>query len=163
MGAGVEIASCCDLRLANTVARFGAPIAKLGFPMAPKEAALVARAVGDATARAMLLAAEVFDAKHMAAQGFLTKVLPEDQLAGHTQTLALRIAGLAPQAARMNKQTFRALNRTLAPVEYAHTAINNVASSAVTVANDAAAYAYADHAEHREGIAAFIEKRSPNF
>ena len=37
MGAGVEIASCCDLRIAGTSARFGAPIAKLGFPMAPRD------------------------------------------------------------------------------------------------------------------------------
>ncbi len=163
MGAGVEIASCCDLRLASTAARFGAPIAKLGFPMAPKEAALVARAVGDTTARAMLLAAEVFDAQHMAAQGFLTKVLPDDQLATHTQALALRIASLAPQAARMNKQTFRALNRPLAPAEYAQAAINNVANPETEDAVETTAYAYAEHAEHREGIAAFIEKRSPNF
>ncbi|MBA4262363.1 MAG: enoyl-CoA hydratase, partial [Comamonadaceae bacterium] len=43
MGAGVEIASCCDIRVAGQGARFGAPIAKLGFPMAPREAELVAR------------------------------------------------------------------------------------------------------------------------
>ena len=58
MGAGLEIASCCDIRLAGAVAKFGAPIAKLGFPMAPREAALVRGAVGDALARDMLLAAQ---------------------------------------------------------------------------------------------------------
>ena len=49
MGAGLEIASCCDLRVATPSARFGAPIAKLGFPMAPREAALVCGAVGELT------------------------------------------------------------------------------------------------------------------
>jgi len=70
MGAGVEIASTCDLRLSTDTAKFGAPIARLGFPMAPREAVLVRRAVGDMTARAMLLAAEVFTPGHMAAQAF---------------------------------------------------------------------------------------------
>lgn len=156
MGAGLEIASCCDLRLASTVARFGAPIARLGFPIAPREAALVGRAVGEMTARAMLLAADVFDAPHMHTQGFLTRVLPESHLADHVQALAQRIAALAPQAARMNKQTLRALNGRLALAGCAQCATE-------LIANDAAAYAYADSAEHREGVSAFIEKRPPGF
>ena len=48
------------LRVAGEGARFGAPIARLGFPMAPREAQLVAREVGVAVARAMLLEAAVF-------------------------------------------------------------------------------------------------------
>ena len=70
MGAGVEIASCCDVRVAGAAARFGAPIAKLGFPMAPREAQLVAAAVGDVTARQMLLEAATFTAADMLARGF---------------------------------------------------------------------------------------------
>ena len=86
MGAGLEIASCCDLRYAADTARFGAPIARLGFPMAPREAALVADAVGTTTARAMLLAAVVFDASHMARHDFLTDVLPQGALQAHCLT-----------------------------------------------------------------------------
>ena len=155
MGAGVEIASCCDLRIASTLARFGAPIARLGFPMAPREAALVAQAVGNTTARAMLLAAEVFDAPHMLARDFLLKVLPQEQLSAYTLELAQRVAALAPQAARLNKQTFRVSNRPIAPVECAQAAPELIAVNP--------AYAYANSAEHREGIAAFLDKRKPNF
>jgi len=160
MGAGLEIASCCDLRLAATDAKFGAPIARLGFPMAPKEAALVASAVGSTTARAMLLAAEVFDAAHMQSQGFLTRQMQPDGLAAHVQLIAQRIATLAPQAARMNKQTLRQ-NMPLVPVGIAQTAIKNIAIDGDIVG--ASAYAYADSAEHREGISAFLAKRSPHF
>jgi enoyl-CoA hydratase/carnithine racemase len=80
MGAGVEIASCCDIRVASEAARFGAPIAKLGFPMAPREAALVMRAVGELTAREMLLSAAVLDAPEMRQRGFLNQVVAADLL-----------------------------------------------------------------------------------
>ena len=165
MGAGVEIASCCDVRLASSDARFGAPIARLGFPMAPREAALVSQAVGTTTARAMLLAADVFDANHMHTSGFLTRTLAPDQLAAHTVATAQRMAALAPQAARLNKQTLRAIsasNDPLALVETAQAAIKNGAT-AVPQNADPGAYAYADSAEHQEGIAAFLEKRPPRF
>jgi len=165
MGAGVEIASCCDLRLAGVSARFGAPIARLGFPMAPREAALVAQAVGSTTARAMLLAAEVFDAQHMRECDFLTQILPDAQLAEQAHALAQRIAALAPQAARLNKQTIRALNRPLAPAECAQEATKSIAKLTpdATPNSFSSAYSYASSAEHREGIAAFLDKRTPNF
>ena len=157
MGAGVEIASCCDIRLAAASAQFGAPIARLGFPMAPREAALVTREVGLGVARQMLLAAEVLEAADMKMAGFLSQVLPDEALAAQSQATALRIASLAPQAARLNKQTIRALNQPLAPVNKAHVAINSVVNDVDS------AYAYAASTEHREGITAFLDKRKPVF
>lgn len=146
MGAGVEIASCCDIRVAGQGARFGAPIAKLGFPMAPREAELVARELGLATARQMLLEAAVLDAPTMLARGFLHSVLPEADVPAEAWQRAQRITRLAPQAARLNKQALRAL------------ADGQSAEALVPTA-----YHYADSAEHREGITAFLVKRSPNF
>ncbi len=149
MGAGVEIASCCDIRIAGDAARFGAPIAKLGFPMAPREAALVMRAVGELTAREMLLAAAVLDAAEMKQRGFLNQVVPAGEVSAAALACVGRISQLAPGAARLNKQAFRAL----APVFPAQAATNLIAN----------AYDYAASAEHREGVTAFMEKRSPRF
>jgi enoyl-CoA hydratase/carnithine racemase len=146
MGAGVEIASCCDLRVAGQGARFGAPIAKLGFPMAPREAELVAREVGLTTARQMLLEAAVLDAPTMLARGFLHTVLHDADVAAEASLRAQRITRLAPQAARLNKQSLRAL-----------------AEGQGAAALLPTAYDYADSTEHREGIAAFLAKRPPNF
>jgi enoyl-CoA hydratase/carnithine racemase len=146
MGAGVEIASCCDIRLAGQGARFGAPIARLGFPMAPREAQLVAREAGLATAREMLLEAAVLDAHEMKARGFLHAVRPDAELPAEVQARAQRIARLAPQAARQNKQTLRALG--------AGEPLQAVVEQA---------YHYAAQAEHREGIDAFLAKRQPVF
>jgi enoyl-CoA hydratase/carnithine racemase len=147
MGAGVEIASCCDIRVATAAARFGAPIARLGFPMAPREAELVAREAGLATAREMLLQAAVLDADTLCTRGFLHAVLPDAAaLDKDVQQRARRIGELSPEAARLNKQTLRALSQ------------GQGADALV-----ARAYDYAAHAEHREGIAAFLDKRLPVF
>ncbi|MDP2257417.1 MAG: enoyl-CoA hydratase/isomerase family protein [Polaromonas sp.] len=146
MGAGVEIASCCDLRLASDSARFGAPIAKLGFPMAPREAALVMRAVGELTAREMLLSAAVLGAADMQQRGFLNQVVPQQDLLPAVEQRLQAMAVLAPRAARLNKQTLRAMSRV---------------HETGVVPRDS--YRYADTAEHREGIEAFMAKRPPFF
>ena len=147
MGAGLEISSCCDIRIAGESARFGAPIAKLGFPMAPREAALVLNAVGELTAREVLLSAAVLDASEMKLRGFLNAVFADGELAAATDVLVSRMLALAPLAARLNKQTFRALRTH--PQDLNDLALN--------------AYAYADSPEHREGVAAFTEKRAARF
>ena len=149
MGAGVEIAGCCDIRIAAESARFGAPIAKLGFPMAPREAALVMRAVGELTAREMLLSAAVLDAAEMKLRGFLNQVLAVAELDSAVQQRISLISQLAPLAARLNKASFRAVAQLLP----AQAAIELIAN----------AYDYATSGEHREGIAAFLEKRPPRF
>ncbi len=145
MGAGLEIASCCDIRLAAESARFGAPIARLGFPMAPREAALVAREAGLATARQMLLEAAVFSASDMLQRGFLSRVAADVEIGELAQTSVRRMCQLAPRAARLNKQTLRALVHDQLP--------------ALLIS----AYDYADSLEQREGITAFLAKRSPTF
>jgi enoyl-CoA hydratase/carnithine racemase len=118
---------------------------------------LVAQAVGDTAARAMLLAAQVLDAPALWAQGFLTELHDDAALADACAALAQRTASLAPQAARANKRTFRMLNRALTAVNTAQEAPDLIASWR------AQAYDYADSAEHHEGIAAFLAKRPPVF
>lgn len=145
MGAGVEIASCCDFRIATDSARFGAPIARLGFPMAPREAQVVTQALGQLTAREMLLEAAILDAPTLLARGFLNQLVPEAELTAQVQARVDRILPLAPQAARLTKQTLRALWPPLPPELLAD------------------AYRYANSPEHREGIHAFLDKRRPQF
>lgn len=145
MGAGVEIASCCDVRWAHEHARFGAPIAKLGFPMAPREAALIGAALGDTTAREMLLLAQVLDAPTLVQRGFLSACDDTLTLDARCEQGMQGVLGLSPQAARLNKHTLRALRAGVPPEAWPN------------------AYAYADSREHREGIAAFLDKRAPQF
>lgn len=156
MGAGLEMASCCDIRVAGLSARFGAPIARLGFPMAPREARLVAHAVGGLTAREMLLEAAMLDATEMKQRGFLNRVLNDAEVAGHAWQSAQRLAAMAPRAARLNK---RVLARMRAEI-WCDSSMGSTRSDHHPTANP---YDYADSAEHREGVTAFLEKRKPAF
>jgi enoyl-CoA hydratase/carnithine racemase len=150
MGAGIEIACCCDIRIAGVSARFGAPIARLGFPMAPRELQLVAAVAGEATLREMLLEAVQLDAREMKARGFLQRVVPDEEVAAEADASAERIARLAPQAARMNKRMLRRLAAQAPGAPIAPDLLER-------------AWDYATSSEHREGISAFLEKRTPRF
>lgn len=147
IGGGLEIAACCDLRLCAASSRFGVPIARLGFPMAPAEIEIVARVIGETTLRELLLEARVLDAEEARARGLVTRVLPDAELARHVSQTAEHMARLSPQALRLNK---RALRRFAAgPPSRADERRPH--------------YAYAPSAEHREGLAAFIERRPARF
>lgn len=147
VGGGLEIACQCDIRVAGAGSRFGAPIARLGFPMAPDEMAGVARITGLASAAEILLEARLLDAATALQRGLVHRVMPDDQVAAEAEATARRIAAGAPLAARLNKRTLRLIS----------------AQFHFSEAQRAELAAYASSADHREGIAAFIEKRAPRF
>ena len=146
IGGGFEIAACCDIRVCGATSRFGAPIARLGFPMAPGELALLARVASGPVLREMLLEARLLDAARAWQLGLVHAVIADDQVAALALQRATAMAALSPQAARINKRSLR-----------------QIAASGPTASERHAHFAYADSAEHREGIAAFIEKRVPRF
>ena len=147
IGGGLEIAACCDLRIAGVSSRYGIPIARLGFPMAPAELEIVAAVFGTTTLRELLIEARVLDAQTAWERGLVTRVVPDDRLADEARLAAERIALLSPQALRLNKRMLR---------EFARPPLSSAAQRAPH-------YAYADSAEHREGLAAFNQKRPPRF
>jgi enoyl-CoA hydratase len=146
IGGGLEIAACCDLRIAGTSSRFGAPIARLGFPMAPGELQLLSRIVPSPVLCEMLLEARLLEAADAKQHGLVHDVVADADVAAQVLQRATRIAALSPQAARINKGTLR-----------------QVAAGGPSAAERRAHFGYADSPEHREGIAAFLEKRTPHF
>jgi enoyl-CoA hydratase len=162
MGGGLEIAACCDIRVAGRSASFGAPIAKLGMSMAPRELDIVLRVAGEATVREMLLEARIFSAQHMLERGFAQRLVDDDGVAAEVLATAQRVAVLSPQAARLNKQAMREFHQEKTAPSPLNTRLLAIENSA----NDAAhidPYAYAASTEHIEGISAFLDKRSPKF
>ena len=146
IGGGLEIAACCDIRVCGESSRFGAPIAKLGFPMAPGELERLSQVFSAPLLREMLLEARLYDAQEALHAGAVHAVVPDAEVAATALQRAERIAALSPQAARINKRTLR-----------------QIAAGGPTPTERRAHFGYADSAEHREGIGAFIAKRPARF
>jgi enoyl-CoA hydratase/carnithine racemase len=149
VGGGLEIAACCDLRICGTSSRFGVPIAKLGFPMAPLEIEIVARVIGETCLRELLLEARVLSAEEAQQRGLVTRIVPDAEVAAEARATAERIASLSPQAMRLNKRALRRFATTALPSSQRHERDPH--------------YAYAPSEEHKEGLAAFNEKRAARF
>lgn len=148
VGGGLEIAAHCDLRIAGEASRFGIPINQLGFSMAPGELRGVLGLVGRAVALELLLEGRIFGAHEAREKGLLTRVTRERDAAAEAYAAARRIAAGAPLAARINKMLIRRMTPQAEPL---------------TESEWVAAFAYWDSHDHREGVAAFLEKRVPNF
>jgi enoyl-CoA hydratase/carnithine racemase len=147
IGGGLEIAACCDIRIAGAGSRFGVPIAKLGFPMAPAELEIVSRVFGMTLLRELLLESRVIGAAEALQRGVVNRVVADPLVAAETRASAERIAALSPQALRLNKRALREFGP----------------GTASTAEQRAPHYAYADSAEHREGLAAFNQRRPARF
>ena len=147
IGGGLEIAACCDLRLCEPASRFGVPIARLGFPMAPAEVEVVSHIIGQTLLRELLIEARLLGAAEAHERGIVTRVVDAEGLEAEVRRVALNIAQLSPQAMRLNKRVLRAFARPAFSEPEAR----------------AAHYDYADSDEHREGLQAFIEKRPARF
>ncbi len=147
VGGGLELAACCDLRIAAASARFGVPIARIGVTMAAPEVSLLLDLVGTQGLLAILLEGRVFGADEALALGLLTRVVPDARVEEEALGAARRIAQGAPLVHRWHKRIIRRL-RDPRPLELAE--------------EDGALETF-DSADYRAGIAAFLEKRKPDF
>ena len=147
IGGGLEIAAQCDLRICGRSARFGAPINKLGFSMYPGELAGLLRLAGQATVLELLLEGRVLEADEAFAKGLVTRVVADSEVVAEAHAAAHRICAGAPLVAAWHKQWIRRLEHD------------------VPLSDDElrASFAFLDSADYREGLAAFLEKRTPRF
>jgi 2-(1,2-epoxy-1,2-dihydrophenyl)acetyl-CoA isomerase len=149
VGAGTNLALCCDLVVASDRARFGELFNKIGLAPDGGGTWLLSRLVGLARAQELIFTGEVFDAAEAARIGLVNRVVPVADLAKVTRALAETIAAGPPNVVRLAKHM-----------------VNRAATTDLAAALDLEAYSQglsiaAD--DHQEGIAAFFEKRPPKF
>ena len=107
LGAGLEMAAACDMRVAVEVAVFGMPEVKLGIPSVV-EAALLPHLIGWGRTREILLAGENFDAATALRWGMVEYVEAATTLDARVETLVEAILTSKPRAVRIQKSLIRA-------------------------------------------------------
>lgn len=107
LGAGLEIAAACDMRLAAETAVFGMPEVKLGLPSVV-EAALLPSLIGWGRTRRILMTGETFSADAAAAWGLVEEIWPADRLAAAVDALTDKLLEAEPRAVRIQKALIRA-------------------------------------------------------
>jgi enoyl-CoA hydratase/carnithine racemase len=102
LGAGLELACACDLRVASGRALFGMPEVRIGIPSVV-EAALLPKLIGQGRARRLLLTGETIDAAEALAWGLVDVVAPSEALDEAVEDLARPILAAGPNAIRLQK------------------------------------------------------------
>jgi len=106
LGAGLELAAACDLRVASSRSMFGMPEVRIGVPSVV-EAALLPQLVGHGRSRQLLLTGEMIDAPTAAAWGLIDRVAPPQALDAAVERLAAPILDSGPHAIRIQKALIR--------------------------------------------------------
>ena len=146
VGGGLELALCCDIRLAAPEARFLAAGVNVGLMASVYR---LPRLVGTAAASAMILTGSPIDAARALAIGLVTEVRVAPDLQGAALDLAERIASRAPLSVEASKRMIRQ-------------AFDLTAVAARDASGRELAVLTRSH-DHREGVAAFVAKRPPVF
>jgi enoyl-CoA hydratase len=149
IGAGMQLAVACDLRVAGPDARLAIPSGRLGVLLSATNIARLAALVGQGAARDFLLTGRTVDAREAVVVGLVQR--EADDPVPAARALAQEIASLAPLSVRGHK---RALNLVAAA-----TGLGAAAQGEIRAA-ESAAFGSRDL---EEGMAAFAEKRAPHF
>ena len=107
LGAGLEIAAACDLRLAAADARFGMPEVRVGIPSVV-EAALLPHLIGWGRTRRLLMLGEMIGAAEAERWGLVERVVKTDDLADSVNEWVDAVLGGGPRAMRLQKSLIRA-------------------------------------------------------
>jgi len=149
MGAGMDMALMCDMRVCSDKARLGESYILMGLGPGDGGAWFLPRLVGTSKALELFLTADVLEAGEALALGIVNRVAPHDKLMEETMKLASRIAGMPPIAVRLMKRAvYQGATSTLrSHLDYISSQLSLLSETE----------------DHVEAAKAFLEKRKPVF
>ncbi len=149
LGGGCELAMMCDFIIAGDNAKFGQPEIKLGVMPGAGGTQRLTRFVGKSKAMEMCLTGRMMDAEEAERSGLVSRVVPADELMDEVLKVAQAVADMSLPIAMMTKESVnRAYETTLSEgVRFERRLFHSM------FATD----------DQTEGMAAFVEKRSPQF
>jgi enoyl-CoA hydratase len=149
LGGGCELAMTLDLIVAAESARFGQPEINIGVIPGAGGTQRLTRAVGKSVAMEMILTGEPIDAREAHRLGLVARVVPDELLVEDALTLAAKIATKSPLALRLAKEAVNAAYEMSLTDALAH--------------ERRLFYLLFASEDQKEGMAAFLEKRDPDF
>ncbi|MBR8713298.1 enoyl-CoA hydratase-related protein [Porphyromonas levii] len=149
LGGGCELAMACDIRIASDKAKFGQPEVGLGIPPGFSGTQRLPRLVGAGIASELIFTARTIKADEALRIGLVNQVVEAEQLMPTVMSIAEEISTKSPHAVALSK---KAIQRGLqADID-----------TGIAIENYLFSNAFAS-SEQKEGMAAFLEKRKPNF
>jgi enoyl-CoA hydratase/carnithine racemase len=149
VGAGMDMASMCDMRFAAESARFGMTYIRMGLIPGDGGCYFLPRIVGLAKALDLIWTGRLFEAQEALAMGYVSAVVPADELMAYTREYAMRLVkGPAVAIQQAKRLAYRSQELSL-------DAALDLAQQAMFIAQSTE--------DSREGPRAFVEKRDPQF
>ena len=149
VGAGMDMASMCDMRFAAAGARFGMTYVRMGIIPGDGGAYFLPRIIGMAKALDIIWSGSLFDAAEALAMGYVSAVVPDDDLMAYAQEYAAKLAkGPAVAIQQAKRLAYRSQELSL-------DAALDLAQQAMIICQGTE--------DAREGPRAFAEKREPQF
>ncbi|MDC3072024.1 enoyl-CoA hydratase-related protein [bacterium] len=149
IGAGNDLCTMCDIRIAGEDAKFSESFLRIGIIPGDGGSWFLPKIIGFARANEMILTCDVLDANKALNWGLVSKVVPKENLIIEAQKLANKIAAQPPEASRRAKRLLRMSQNV--PLQDAL----EMAASQQSMLQQLD--------DHREAIDALLEKRKPNY
>lgn len=149
IGLGNDVACLADLRIAADSAIFGATFLKVGLVPGDGGAWILPRTIGLARASELFFTGDTIDAATALSWGLVSRVVPAEKLLDEARGMAERICRQPPDVLRMTKRLMR---------EGQGTSFDTIMEMSAAMQS----LAHLTH-DHQEAVAAFFEKRAPDF